>query len=104
MYINLAWFPLNGTDPHTIEGEILGAFSSGKVKFVDFFTPFDGCFFASVDAGQTQKQVERLHAQLLPLSTNRFAYVITVSPNGQDLCRSADQTDPIYDHMVAFVT
>src|SRR5258705_5029766 len=105
MYINLAWSRLDTTIPmEDIEGEILGAISSPAVRFVHFFTPWDGCFFACVRTGETAREIERLHQLLLPPSAGRFAYVITVSPNFQDLCRSADQTGAGYDKLVTYET
>jgi hypothetical protein len=103
VYINLAWTRLDQTVPvEDIEGEIFAAFA--QVKMVDWFTPWDGCYFASVQSGQTQRQVEKLHQLLVGDAVGRYSYVITVSPNFQDLCRSDDLTDPAWDAMVDYET
>jgi hypothetical protein len=56
-----------------------------------------------VDADQRDR-LALLQTQLLPLAKNRFSYVITLSKNFQSLARSADQTDTIYDKIVAHET
>lgn len=69
-----------------IDGEIFAAISSPAVKFVDHFTPWDGCFFASVQNDQTQRQVEKLHNLLKRLAPRRFPYATdSGSPHGARL-------------------
>jgi hypothetical protein len=104
MYINVAWFPLNGTSPVDIEGEILGLLTHPDLRFTDVYTPWDGFFIASIKKGNSRQEIQLLHDELRKTAGNRFSYVVTVTPNSWDLCRSADQTDPIYAKIVAYQT
>jgi hypothetical protein len=104
VYINVAWFPIGGTDPIDIESEILALLMHGDLRFVDPYTPWDGFFIASIKKGNSRQEIQLLHDELRKIAANRFSYVITVTPNSWDLCRSADQTDPVYAKIVAYQT
>lgn len=104
MYITVTWSSLNFTSTAAIEGEILAQLEA--LKFLHYFTPYDGVFHASIPKGQTQKLVQLLcNALLQPgRSPGRYSFVITVSPNAQPLWRSVNMTEPTFTTMVRYVT